>query len=172
MLVPWPPNDLKWTWILLNVLAMSCTLTFGSQFTLENSESNPQCNWSRSVRQFYFKIKTSLKWLSDHKRSLACDSSLIWNFWLCSRQYFLPLSCSRFILLDFINHSDSFRLIQTHSDSFRLIQTRSDSLRLNQTHSDSLSHIEPHGDTLEGYLGTWPFWLEWEWWEWWWKVIS
>ena len=32
--------------------------------------------------------KTSLKWLSDHKRSLACDFSLVWDFWLCSRQYF------------------------------------------------------------------------------------
>ena len=42
--------------------------------------------------------QTSLKWLSDHKRSLACDFSLVWNFWLCSRQYFWLLSCSRFIL--------------------------------------------------------------------------
>ena len=45
--------------------------------------------------------RTSLKWLSDHKRSLACDFSLVWDFWLCSRQYFRLLSCSRFMLLDF-----------------------------------------------------------------------
>ena len=78
---------------------------------------------------------TSLKWLSDHKRSLACDFSLVWNFWLCSRQYFRLLSCSRIILLDLINllcliwDSDSFRLIQTHSDSFSLIEPHWDSWR-------------------------------------------
>ena len=86
---------------------------------------------------------TSLKWLSDYRRSLACDFSFVWDFWLCSRQYFRLLSCSRIILLDLINllcliwDSDSFRLIQTHSDSFRLIQT----------HSDSFSLIEPHWDS-------------------------
>ena len=80
--------------------------------------------------------KNSLKWLSDHKRSLACDFSLVWNFWLCSRQYFRLLSCSRIILLDLINFLWS-DLIQTHSDSFRLFQTQSGSFRLIQTHSDS-----------------------------------
>ena len=82
---------------------------------------------------------------------LAWDFSLVWDFWLCSRQYFRLLSCSRFMLLDFINLLyllwDSFRLIQTQSDSFRLNQTQSDSFRLNQTHSDSFSLIEPHWDS-------------------------
>ena len=103
--------------------------------------------WAK-VEYFNHYFLTSLKWLSDHKRSLACDFSLVWDFWLCSRQYFRLLSCSRFIILDFINLScliwDSFRLIHTYSDSIRLIQTQSDSIRLIQTHWTSLSLMEMH----------------------------
>ena len=105
-------------------------------------------------------LKTSLKWLSDHKRSLAC------NFWLCSLQYLWFLSYCRIFLFSLFSDTlwDSLRTIQTHLDSFRLIQTHSDLFRLIQAHWALLRLIETHGDALEGYWGKGPFWLGW-WWD-------
>ena len=74
---------------------------------------------------------------------LACNFSLVCNFWQCSRQYLQFLSSSRiFLFSDTL--WDSLKLIQTHFYSLRLIQTHSDSIkpiRLNETHWGSLRLI-------------------------------
>ena len=126
-----PPDDIlelknRWKSRLINVFQLNAAWT--TSYTRWKAKSFTELFEGTNLKTFGFFGETSLKWLSDHKRSLACDFSLVWDFWLCSRQYFRLLSCSRIILLDLINllcliwDSDSFILIEPHWDSWRRIR--------------------------------------------------
>ena len=92
---------------------------------------------------WYFGAKPVWNGVQTISAPLACNFSLVCDFWLCSRQYLWFLSCSRIFLFSPISDMlwDSLRLIQTHSDSLRLIQAHWASLRLIETHGDALRRI-------------------------------
>ena len=131
--------DLHLVWLLLTIHLL----------VRRNLFCKPTVGLLQPLRNFpkACKKKTSLKWLSDLKRSLACNFSLVCNFWLCSRQYLQFLSCSRIL------HS----LIETCTDSIgqsgSLSEAHWGSLRLTEAYRGSLRLINAKGDSLGEHWG-------------------